>query len=181
MDHTDHVALLRDGAPEFAGVWADLGAGSGAFTLALADLIDEHGRIIAVDKDPRALDDNARHMASRFPMVPVEYHAADFTRDLELAPLDGIVMANSLHFHRHKGAILDRVYSMLKTGGRLILVEYNVDRGNPWVPHPLSFETWRNLAAKHGFTETRLLYRRSSSFLHEIYSASSLKNDAKLK
>jgi SAM-dependent methyltransferase len=177
VDHTDHVALLRDGAPEFAGIWADLGAGSGAFTLALADLIGEHGRIIAVDKDRRALEDNARQTAARFPAVAVEYRAADFTRELELLPLDGIVMANSLHFHRHKGAILDRVHAMLKTGGRLILVEYNVDRGNPWVPHPLSFETWRDLTEKHGFTDTRLLYRRPSSFLHEIYSATSLKSE----
>jgi SAM-dependent methyltransferase len=178
MDHSDHVALLRDGAPEFAGTWADLGAGGGAFTLALAELIGQRGRIIAVDKDRRALDENARHMAARFPSAAVEYRAADFTRPLDLPPLDGIVMANSLHFHRHKGPILDHIHAMLKPGGRLILVEYNVDRGNPWVPHPLSFETWRALAEQHAFVETRLLYRRPSSFLHEIYSAGSVRGDA---
>ena len=39
MTHEDHVSLLRGGVPGPGGVWADLGSGAGAFTLALADLI----------------------------------------------------------------------------------------------------------------------------------------------
>ena len=39
MDHTDHVNLLRD-AVGLGGTWADFGSGTGAFTLALAELID---------------------------------------------------------------------------------------------------------------------------------------------
>ena len=35
MNHRDHVNLLRRGVPEPGGVWADLGSGAGAFTLAL--------------------------------------------------------------------------------------------------------------------------------------------------
>ena len=51
MDHADHVRLLRDGVPHEPGTWADLGAGSGAFTLALADLLPPGSLIYAVDKD----------------------------------------------------------------------------------------------------------------------------------
>jgi ubiquinone/menaquinone biosynthesis C-methylase UbiE len=177
MNHADHVALIRDGAPTFEGVWADLGAGTGAFTLALADLMGDRGRIIAVDQDDRALRENARRMAASFPHVEASFQVGNFARDLNLPPLDGIIMANSLHFHRDKGPILDRVRAMLRPGGRLILVEYNVDRGNMWVPHPISFETWRTLAEAHAFRETRLLHRRPSSFLREIYSAGSLAPD----
>ena len=39
MDHAEHVNFLRNGIPATGGVWADFGAGRGAFTLALADLI----------------------------------------------------------------------------------------------------------------------------------------------
>ena len=39
MIHSDHVRLLRDGVPQAGGVWADIGSGGGAFTLALADLL----------------------------------------------------------------------------------------------------------------------------------------------
>ena len=32
----------------------------------------------------------------------------------------------------------------------LLLVEYNVDKGNPWVPFPLSFRTFKSAGAGGG-------------------------------
>jgi SAM-dependent methyltransferase len=96
---------------------------------------------------------------------------ADFTQPLALPPLDGIVMANSLHFQRDKEPVLQQILGYLKPGGQLILVEYNVDRGNRWVPYPLSFPTWKALAERSGFAGTRLLATRPSRFLGEIYAA----------
>ena len=83
-------------------------------------------------------------------------------------------MANSLHFVDDKVAVLALVRGYLKHGGRLLLVEYDSDRGNDWVPHPLSFETWRSLATEAGFIETRRLATVPSRFLRQIYSALSL-------
>jgi len=80
-------------------------------------------------------------------------------------------MANSLHFVRKKGPVLQLLRSSLRRSGRLILVEYNVDRGNPWVPYPFSYATWETLARQNGFTNTQLLEKRPSRFLGEIYSA----------
>src|SRR5512143_2942748 len=97
MDHGDHVALLR-GAVEPGGTWADIGAGSGAFTLALADLLGPGGRIVAVDRDAGALRDTEAAVALSFPRVRIEAVVADFRRPLALPALDGLVAANSLHF-----------------------------------------------------------------------------------
>ena len=72
-------------------------------------------------------------------------------------------MANSLHFVREKDAALDLIRGYLRPGGRLILVEYNADRGNPWVPHPLAYPTWAALAGRRGFVGTRLLARRPAA------------------
>jgi hypothetical protein len=83
-------------------------------------------------------------------------------------------VANSLHFVEDKMAVLAHVRGYLKQHGRFILVEYDSDRGNPWVPHPLTFETWRELASEAGFVETRKLATLPSRFLHQIYSALSL-------
>ncbi len=173
MKHSDHVRLLRKGVPEPGGVWADLGSGAGAFTLALADLLGETGHIYSVDKDRQVLREQERAMQSLFPSVTVEFLVADFTRPLAFLPLDGIVMANSLHYVRDKGALLQRVHAYLKPGGRLLLVEYNVDRGNIWVPYPLSYSTWEGLARQNGFGDTQLLEKVPSRFLNEMYSASS--------
>jgi ubiquinone/menaquinone biosynthesis C-methylase UbiE len=173
MNHADHVELLGPALTRPA-VWADLGAGAGAFTLALAELIGAAGSIYAVDVDRRALAELEDAMRARTPAVTLHVRAADFTRPLDLPPLDGIVMANSLHFEPDKERALQRVRGYLKPGGRLILVEYNVDRGNHWVPYPIAYSTWANLAARVGFAETRLLAMRPSRFLKEIYSAVSI-------
>jgi ubiquinone/menaquinone biosynthesis C-methylase UbiE len=171
MNHEDHVALLRGGVPGPGGVWADLGSGAGAFTLALAELIGPAGTIYSVDQDRGALRDQERSMTRLFPAVRAHYRVADFTRPLDLPPLDGVVMANSLHFQRRKEPVLALVRGMLKPGGRLVLVEYNADKGNLWVPHPLSYPTWEKLALANGFVGTRLLATVPSRFLREIYSA----------
>ena len=171
MDHGDHVELLRKGVPGRGGVWADLGAGAGAFTLALAELVGEGGSILAVDKDGRSLQEAGRAVNRFFPGIDFNYIQADFTRPLALPPLDGAVMANSLHFVRDKEPVVRRLMGYLKPEGRFILVEYNADRGNPWVPHPLSYGTWEALAARCGFKHTSFLSSRPSRFLGEIYSA----------
>jgi len=177
VDHRDHVELLRGGVepagPDGAD-WADLGSGSGAFTLALADLLGPGSRIVSVDRDAGALREHAHAMAARFPATELRQVVADFTGVLAerlATPLDGIVMANSLHFQADHVPVVQRVATLLRPGGRLVLVEYDADRGNPWVPHPLSFETWRRVAQEAGLTEPRLIGRVPSRFLGAIYSA----------
>ena len=175
MNHADHVALLAGGITlGEGGTWADLGAGTGAFTLALADLIGPHGIINAVDRDRAALAELRSTFVSSVPQAELRVQSADFTRRLDLADLDGVVMANSLHFVDEKRPVLALVRGYLKHGGRLLVVEYDSDRGNDWVPHPLSFETWRDLASEAGFVETRKLATVPSRFLRRIYSALSL-------
>src|SRR5215472_7997396 len=121
MDHADHLDLIRDGiAP---GAWADLGSGWGAFTLALADLLGPGGRIVSVDRDGGALRRQREAMEARFPGTAVEYVRADFTAGPTLPPLDGLLMANSLHFVRRKEPFLALARAWLRPGGRLVLVE----------------------------------------------------------
>ncbi|MBA3823733.1 MAG: class I SAM-dependent methyltransferase [Ktedonobacterales bacterium] len=172
MNHADHVRLIHGGI--VPGDWADLGSGGGAFTLALADLLAGNGTIHSVDQDAGVLREQAATMRQRFPSAQVTYLAADFTRPLTLTPLDGIVMANSLHFVRDKVSVLRLVRSYLKPGGRLVLVEYNADGGNMWVPYPFSYPTWERLATQAGFTATRQLATIPSRFLREIYAALSI-------
>ncbi len=171
MDHSDHVNLLRP-ANLLPGIYADLGAGSGAFTLALRELVGLDSTIHAVDKDKSSLDELEKAHRARFHSTEhLTLLPNDFSRRLNLPPLDGIVMANSLHFFKDKEKILRHVRELLKPNGALLIVEYNVDSGNMWVPYPLTFETYRTLAPRAGFSEPRLLAKVPSRFLKEFYSA----------
>jgi ubiquinone/menaquinone biosynthesis C-methylase UbiE len=171
VNHADLVGLIEEGVTERGGRWADLGSGEGAFTSALADLLGAGAHITAVDRDAGAL----RSLGSQTHQgVEIVTRVADFTRALDLSHLDGIVMANSLHFVRDKAPVLESVRRMLRPGGRLVVVEYGTDRGNPWVPHPFSYETWEKLAAQAGFVRTRLLRTIPSRHLEKMYSAVSL-------
>lgn len=175
MNHQDHVALLKKGISQPGGVWADFGSGDGAFTLALAELVGPTAEIYSIDKKKSSLRRQESAMRSHFPQHKIHFLPADFTKPLDLPPLDGLIMANSLHFHKQKDPLLKQIIGYLKDGGRLILVEYDVDRGNMWVPHPLSFTTWQKTAARNGLQDTQLLETRPSRFLRRIYAALSYK------
>src|SRR4030095_5549990 len=146
MDHEDHINLLKPADLPFGGIWADFGAGSGAFTLALREVIGPHAEIYAVDKDGREFNELEKAHREKFGTSQnVHPVRADFTGALSLPPLDGIVMANSLHYFKDREKVLRHVRSFLKWNGALLLVEDNVDSGNMCVPYPLSFLPYRPL------------------------------------
>ena len=47
-----------------------------------------------------------------------------------------------------------RAAAHLRPGGAFVVVEYDADRGNPWVPHPFSAGSWDGLAAAAGLVDT---------------------------
>ncbi len=175
MDHRDHVFLLTKGVEMAGSVWADIGSGQGAFTLALAELLGSSGEIYSVDSDKERLRRQEGAMVNRFPGLTVHYKEGDFSRPLELPSLDGLVIANALHFFERKEDVVKLLKSYLRPNGRFIVVEYNTDRGNHWVPHPFSYKQWKETADRIGFVHTELLAAVPSSFLGEIYSAVSFK------
>lgn len=174
MDHDDHVALIRDAVDRDDRLWAEFGSGTGAFTLALADMLPDSARIISVDKDQSALRlqqrSYAAHLRGRSGPV-LEQIRADYSHKLKLPPLDGVLMANALHFQKRKEPILRLIQYYLRPEGRFLLVEYDTDRGNHWVPHPMSYPTWERRALDVGFKDVRKLATRPSRFLGGFYSA----------
>lgn len=154
-------------------MWADLGAGSGTFTLALASLLGPNGTVYAVDRDEGALAELTRAVARRAAsLAPVHTVVADFTRSLSLPPLDGVVLANALHFvpYAEQADVLGRVARVVKPGGAVVVIEYERRRANPWVPYPISREALAALARAAGLGEAALLATRPSAYSGTIYS-----------
>jgi ubiquinone/menaquinone biosynthesis C-methylase UbiE len=177
MIHTDHVNLIKDGIPNPGGIWADFGSGDGAFTLALAELIGPSGEIYSIDKNKNALGRQQSALEGRFPKAnrpTVHYLHADFTKPFDLPSLDGSVMANALHFQPDVMTVAGQLRSYLCAGGHFIIVEYNITRANPWVPHPVPYKDWQRIASQAGFLQTQLLYKRPSRTFREIYAAVSI-------
>jgi SAM-dependent methyltransferase len=165
----DHLALITKAV--HGGAWADLGSGGGAFTAALCELLGPGGRVSSVDRDARALRSQERELRGLFPGVRLEFIATDFAAHLPLSGLDGIVMANSLHFQRDACDVLVRVSRCLAPGGSIVAVEYDVEAPNPWVPFPLPFARLREVAERAGLSPPRLLDSRPSRYHRRVYSA----------
>ena len=159
MIHSEALELIR---PAVTGqTWADLGAGSGIFTRALAELIGEGGTVYAVDKDVGGLRQD-------FAGARVEVIRADF-RHIELPPLDGILLANALHYVRTQQAFLQKLWQYLHPGGRLAVLEYENRRPSPWVPFPIHFAALADLLQGAGYGEVEMIATRASRFGGEMY------------
>jgi ubiquinone/menaquinone biosynthesis C-methylase UbiE len=172
VNHDDHVRLIERGiARGSGGVWADFGAGSGAFTLALRDLAGPDVAIVAVDRDRTSLRALREAMARRFPDTHLQALAADFTDGLTVPPLDGILSANAIHYVPDHAALLREWRGLLKPDGKLVVVEYDTEAGNRWVPYPMPFAAFDSAARRAGFAPPLLLATRPSRFLGRIYAA----------
>ncbi len=158
--------LIHKGIAPSSFLWADLGAGTGIFTLALKEILPE-ARILSLDKNPHAL----YNLQRAHPWL--EIIEGDFTQALDLPPLDGILMANALHYVSDPEVILPSILSFLKPGGCFILIEYDTDRPvKTWVPFPISYQRFVGLAVECKLEEPRLIGTRPSLYGRgKIYAA----------
>jgi 2-polyprenyl-3-methyl-5-hydroxy-6-metoxy-1,4-benzoquinol methylase len=153
-------------------IWLDLGAGKGLFTIALASLLGSGSAVHAVDKDQRSLDAIKFKSSS----ATITKLRKDFVNEnLDWEKWDGILMANALHFVSNPLAFLQKAKQNLRPNGRLIIVEYNTDTSNPWVPFPISFQSLRKLIRAAGLASVTLIDEEPSLFNRAtIYSAVAL-------
>ena len=98
-------------------------------------------------------------------------HAGAESRDLPLSALDGILMANSLHFVQDKISFIKKASTWLKPDGCFVIVEYNTDKRNAWVPYPISFESTKELFSSLGYNVELIGEEKSVYNKAGIYSA----------
>ncbi len=174
MKDRDAIALISAAVTEPGGVWADLGAGSGVFTRALATLLGPDGTVYAVDSDPGSLHEVDRSTGTGVtPAAVVRTIIGDFTGPLELPPLNGALIANALHYvpYSDQPAVVRRIASLLTEAAPLVVVEYDRTHVNRWVPYPITRAALTALTREAGLGTPDVLATQPSRYSGTIYSA----------
>ena len=159
---------------DLANVWADLGCGSGLFTRALARILPDGSVVHALDKNFNPL----KQIPDTFDGSKIKKHLSDFTKfDLPLNNLDGILMANSLHFVSNKNRLIDKIKNQLGSHGVFLIVEYERSFPSPWVPYPITYGKAKALFMENDFVSIRKLNELPSQYGGAIYSMLALKSN----
>jgi len=170
MELIEAQQMIKDGVSDRnITMWADLGCGKGIFTNALGSLLRDGSRIHAIDK-------YQQNITSINPLVPISFEKADFKSVKLVSKLDGILMANSLHYVKRKTNLIKQLIDYLSESGRIIVVEYDTMRVNPWVPYPISFNELKKLCLEMDFKIAKL-NERLSQYGGAMYSALLTKTD----
>ncbi len=109
--------------------FADLGSGSGFYTLAAAGIVGEQGVVSSVDILESTLD----HISAEARLKNV-HNIKTFACDLEKSTscsqitegsADMVLMANITHQIKNRRNLFAEAYRLLKTGGKLLVIEWN--------------------------------------------------------
>jgi SAM-dependent methyltransferase len=160
----DAIDMLADGGILALGPtrWADLGCGTGTFTLALADLLAPGSAIHAMDRDGSAL----RKIPSAHKGVAITTHRGDFANQTwPFADLDGILMANALHHVKDQGTFIRACEHRMTVPRRFLILEYDTDESSRWVPYPVSQARLTSLFTDAGYSSITMLRSRPSVYL----------------
>jgi SAM-dependent methyltransferase len=170
MTTAEAVDFIRPAVPAGPSFWADLGAGSGVFTEALALLLGRGGRVVAVERDLAALRDlerladHARPDAAAVTVARGDLGRLGSIPALADVMLGGALLGNVLHFFADPSRLLAATAQLLEPDGRIVVVEYGGAARNRWVPHPVPPEALVRLAREQGLAEPRVVAERPSRY-----------------
>jgi ubiquinone/menaquinone biosynthesis C-methylase UbiE len=167
MTIEEAVALVGNSRIEWARrqAWCDLGCGEGTFTTALALLLAPGSTIHAVDVNSQAL----KQVPDSHNGVEIRKVIADLNSpSLRLPLVDGILMANSLHFIADQELFLRKLRRLTR---RYLVVEYERSLRSIWGPYPVPFQRLRELFHAVGVESVEQIGKRGSQFGGTMYCA----------
>ncbi|MEN3337812.1 MAG: hypothetical protein V7647_1488 [Acidobacteriota bacterium] len=111
-------------------VVADLGAGSGWFTIWLAGRVGPNGVVYAEDIQRQMIDSITRRV-ERLGLKNVKPVLGTTTDPRLPGPVDAVLIVDSYHEMEQPVALLKNVARLLKPGGRIGIVNFTKDGGGP--------------------------------------------------
>lgn len=109
--------------------FADYGAGSGFYTFAAGKIVGEQGAVFAVDILQTALD----HIAAEGRMkglrniktVHADLEDQEALKAIPIGTMDMVLFSNITHQIKNKTVLFAEAYRSLKTGGKLLVIDWN--------------------------------------------------------
>ncbi len=133
---------------------ADIGCGTGVYTIALAHDVGITGQVYAVDVHREALHTLAGTLDKRG-IINVEMIWADVESQIPIDAysLDAVVLSNTLFQFEKKEKALVNIARLIKPEGLLLVVDWSDSHGGlgPHSEHILKEEDAISLVQKHGF------------------------------
>jgi ubiquinone/menaquinone biosynthesis C-methylase UbiE len=117
---------------------ADLGTGSGFYSLAAAEIVGNNGHVHSADVKDSALEHLSVEARVKG-LKTIKTYRCDLDEEklacrVPEGECDMVVLANILHEVKHPKNLIKHAYAMLKSGGRLVVVDWNSQPG-PIGPH----------------------------------------------
>jgi ubiquinone/menaquinone biosynthesis C-methylase UbiE len=107
-------------------VVADFGSGAGFYSVAAARLVGDEGAVYSVDimPDRLAVTQSSAAHAGLKNITVVQHDLEKPITGLDAATFDLVIISNILHQVSSREVVVRNAYSLLKTGGKLLVVEW---------------------------------------------------------
>lgn len=126
----DPAEILAFAGLQKGDVVADFGCGNGFYPVAAGKIVGENGTVYAVDVKQEALE--ATISAAKHEGLTNIY---SIRHDMELPGVDikenscdAVILAGILHLSKLQKNVLKETYRVLKTGGRVLIIEWKKEK-----------------------------------------------------
>jgi predicted methyltransferase len=116
---------------------ADVGAGTGLFTVPFAQAVGPEGRVYAVDVAAEFVDNIERRVRDQGLGNVVGIVNDQHSTLLPPASLDLVFLADTYHHFEQPADMLRSIHGALRPGGELVVIDFQREPGtsSPWVMH----------------------------------------------
>lgn len=159
--------LLNKADIEHNGHWAVYGLAYSECLFALADILGLDGKLEAVGRQKKKSKINSQSDVS----ATIRVHEENLEKAKIFSDLDGILLLHSLHQIENQLEFLAEVIQGIKKDGKLIVIDFNSRRGNPWLKHPVPIGRLNWLSRKLGLPKPKILAKHKKRFGRVSYLA----------
>ena len=153
---------------------ADIGCGTGAYTVALSREVGDIGQVYAIDVH-RDMLHTLESTLTRLSILNVDIVWADIEEAiaLEKFSLDAVVLSNVLFQLENHGKALSIIHDLLKPEGQILVVDWTHSHNGvgPHASHIINEARAEELMQKHGF---RIIKRLPAGDFHYAFVALSV-------